>query len=376
MQKKDILPIAVGEAGGKFVNEILLLDKRYTGLYVNGNYDDFASLETANENNIFIITGSLGTGKNRSKSKLMLKDNINSIMDEILKYKTAKILHFFFSLGGGTGGGSVPTIIKALGKLQKSGKINVAINITCVLPAYNESKRYRKNAIECWNEIAELDNINSIYLLDNNTRDNEEDINKEFARQFNMFMDMAKNSPSKELKSRIDSEEVENLAVSVGSTTFYELPSSHNDLQEAMETALNNSIFAVTEGNISKCEYVGIVTQEGVYTQKEIENIFDPDEYTVGAYNNDYNFIVVTGRPPQKEAIETLKESVEEEENNKTKNNVLSNLKIDTTLNTKQPKSVEIKTQQYVKANTNKTVQENQSIDDILNDDELWDDIF
>ncbi|MBO3442925.1 cell division protein FtsZ, partial [Clostridium haemolyticum] len=120
MEKKDILFVGIGEAGGKLLNEILKKDKRYVGLYINSNYDDFADLETANDN-MYIITAGQGTGKNRQKSKALLKSNINSIMDEILKYRTSEVVHFLFSLGGGTGGGSTPTIIKALGKLQKNG---------------------------------------------------------------------------------------------------------------------------------------------------------------------------------------------------------------------------------------------------------------
>ncbi|KMJ93078.1 cell division protein FtsZ [Clostridium botulinum C] len=374
MEKKDILFVGIGEAGGKLLNEILKKDKRYVGLYINSNYDDFADLETANDN-MYIITAGQGTGKNRQKSKALLKSNINSIMDEILKYRTSEVVHFLFSLGGGTGGGSTPTIIKALGKLQKNGRFNKIINITCILPAYDEGKRYRKNAIECWNEIAELENINSIYMLDNNSKKDEEEINIEFARQFDIFMNMSKNTPSKELKSRIDAEEIGNLATSVGSTVFYELPNANSNLEVSIAEALNSSIFATSEEDVSKCEYVGIVTQEGLYNQKEIENMFNPEEYTVGAYSKEHNFIVVTGRPPQKESIETLKESIEEEEQNKTNDNVLSNLKVHTDIDTKQPEAVQKKTQQQIQKSKIETFEE-KSVDDLLEDDDLWDDIF
>lgn len=369
MDKKDVLFVGIGECGGKIVNEILKKDSRYVGMYINSNFDDFSDLETANDN-MYIIPNATGTGKNRTKSKLLLKSKISPIIDEILKYKTAKILHFVFSLGGGTGGGSSPSIIKMLSALQKNNQFDKPINITCVLPAFDEGKRYKKNAIECWNEIARLENINSIHVLDNNKREDEEEINREFANQFDVFMNMHDSIPSKELKSRIDKDEIGNLAISKGSTLFYMLPSDKKDLKVGIAEATENSIFADLTEDVNECEYIGIINKEGQYNQKEIDKMFSPSEYSVGGYSDKYNFLVVTGTTPQKFAIEMLEDNIQEEEKDRKKSNVFSNLKVESNIDTSQPESVAKTTK---KENTSK---ESKSIDDLLNDDDLWNDIL
>ncbi len=363
MLKKDILWIAVGEAGGRIVNEILKKDKRYVGLFLNSNYNDLKDLENAK--NVYTMANSSGTGKNRTKSKLLFGENRHSIYDEILKFNSQKVYHIVFSMGGGTGGGLVPSLIMGM----KLMNINKPINVTCVLPSYADNKRYRKNAIECWNELTQLDNINTIHLLDNSKRENKEQINKEYAEMIDVFMNMPKFSTADD--STVDAEEIGIIGLSKGSTVFYNLPNDESNAKMGLAKAIKSSIFADLCEENEVCQYLAITTKPNGYNQRDIENLFNVNEYTVNSFNDKYNLVVASGFKPQKTIVEMLDTSLKEEDLNR------NNLKVETFSDLK------IKTDVITKQNTDNTTLHqknveiiNNDIDKLLDDDDLWSKAF
>lgn len=363
MLKKDILWIAVGEAGGRIVNEILKKDKRYVGLFLNSNFNDLKDLENAK--NVYTMANSSGTGKNRTKSKLLFSENRHSIYDEILKFHSAQVYHIVFSMGGGTGGGLVPSLIMGM----KLMNIHKPINVTCVLPSYSDNKRYRKNAIECWNELTQLDNINAIHLLDNSKRDNKEQINKEYAEMFDVFMNMPKFDAAED--STVDAEEIGIIGLCKGSTVFYNLPKGEKNAKMGLAKAIQNSIFADLCEENEACQYLAITTKPNEYDQKDIENLFNVNEYSVNSFNDNHNLVVASGFKPQRTIIEMLDTSLKEEIINKNTLPIetFSDLKIETDIVTKQTTDSKNSHQKNVEIVNN-------DIDKLLDDEDLWSKAF
>ena len=360
MLKKNILWIGIGEAGNRIVNEILGIDSRYIGICINSANKDTEGLDNIKDK--YIIPNSNGTGKNRMKGKKLFLDDRKNIFDEITKYTTQDTFNIVFSLGGGTGGSIAPMIISGLKLLR----INKPINVVCIRPGYEENKRYRKNAIECWNDLAKLDNINTYYILDNESRADKQKINKEFARQFDAFMNMPKGEKT---DNAIDEEELDMLNLCKGSTVFYTLPSRKENPRTALEQAAKQSIFAELDDNIHYCKYLAIAINKNLYDYKVFSNLFDIDEYTVSSYNTrdtDLNLIVATGLKPQKTSIETLGESLredlKEEQNIKKADNNEDDLSIHTDIDTRQEIAADVK----------KESKDPKELEDKLNDDDLW----
>lgn len=363
MEKRDILWIGVGECGGRIVNEILSKDRRYVGMFINTNYDDFKGLENVKDN-VFTMANSSGTGKNRAKSKVLFNEHRHSIVEEILKYGSQKILHFVFGMGGGSGGGAVPSLIYGL----KMMDITKPINVTCVLPSFKDNKRYRKNAIECWQELSQLDNIYTMHVLDNGKRQNKGDINKEYAEMFDIFMNMPKFIPAED--SKVDPEEIGIIGLCKGSTVIYNLPNDEKNVKIGMAKATQDSIFADLCDETEKCEYLAITTKPNGYNQKDIENEFDVNEYAINSFNDEHNLIVASGFKPQKVAVETLERSIiEEEKNRNSKDDVFSDLKIKTEIETKQSSNLTPTNQKHKDVDA-------KAINKLLDDDDLWSKAF
>lgn len=355
MQKFDILNVGIGECGCNIVNELINMDTRYNGLFLNSNMDDVKRLKNAKD--VYIIARSKGTGKNRTYGKQIFIEDRKNILDQIFKYETQSIINLYFGMGGGTGSSIAPALIKSLKLLE----INKTINVICVIPGFNEDKRYRKNALECWEELIKLDNINSFYILDNNKRKNNRDINKEFAQQFDTFMSMPMQEKTDNV---IDEEELGIVSSCKGATIFYTLPDEKKDAKIALAIAEKDSIFAELNENTSICKYLGISINKENYDYKEIAKQFKIDEYMVSAYNkkkSNLNLVAETGCKLGKISIELLEESIkEDEEDTKEEENTSVDLSIGSDINTKQK---------------TKSVNNNMNEEDIeekLNNDSLW----
>lgn len=363
LEKKDILNIGVGEAGGNLVNEIMGLDSRYSDLCINSNERDTRNLK--NINDIYILKNAMGTGKNRTRGKQIFIADRKNIIDQITKYKTQKVINIFFSMGGGTGSSIAPLIIKSLEMFN----IDKIINIICIKPSLKEDKRYRKNALECWNELISLNNITSFYILDNETRKNNiTNINKEFAQSFDLFMSTPK---LEKTDNTIDVEELATVSQSKGAVMFYLLPNKKEDPKVALATAEKNSIFAeLDDNNNHKCEYLIMALQKDKYDYEEVSSLFKVKEFKLCGYNNlknnDLNLIIATGLNLQKTTMEELDLSLQEDEENEEVDEIIDkkDLKIDTDIITKQEER-----------STNNNINDN-DLEDKLNDDALWDNLL
>lgn len=363
MERKDVLFIGVGQAGSNVVSEILKQNSRYVGLFINTSYTDLLSIENAK--NVYTIPSADGTGRNRNKAKLFVKDYRHTLLDEINKFKGSNVLYFVFSFGGGSGSGISPVLIKML-EVTKSNKI---INVVGILPSYEESKRVKQNAIECWNELIQQKNINAFYLLDNNKRKDKMEINKEFAQQFDMFMNISQPHPN----GVIDKEEIGILANAKGSTALYVLPNDESDTKIAIAKAINNSIFADFGDYNEPCKYLGISTVEDKFNQRIIESEFEYNEDCFKGFNSSANIVITSGCKPQKIAIEMLGISIKEKLNKKISSiDEFEDLTVEGVITDND----KMRMNEIVNNHTKNIKQEATDVDKILDDDSLWDSIF
>ena len=184
MNSNDILFVGIGQAGNNLTSAVTKVNKRITGLYINTSEDDLKGITNAKRK--FVVAGASGTGRNRSKAKEYVKDQVLALVDLLNEYSSKKHIYFTFAMGGGTGSGIAPTLLAVLQKQRP----NLKINLVPILPFERDSKRAFENTLECWNEIVKLKNINTIYLIDNSRRKNKSitEINNEFAELFNDFL--------------------------------------------------------------------------------------------------------------------------------------------------------------------------------------------
>lgn len=301
ISKNSILWVAVGETGGKIVSKILEQDKRFVGLFINTSYADVKKIPNAK--NTFIIPNASGTGRQRSVAKEYAREHFTSIIDAINNFPSQSVINLVFSLSGGTGSGLAPTIARLLTKMNS----NKAINIVGVLPSLDEPKRALENSLECWNDIFSVEGINTMYFLDNNKRKNVEQINEEFAKGYNAFMNVTNTNGSGTV---IDNADLGRVALAKGCSAFYILPEDEDDTKIAMAKAFKNSIFA--DFNSIRCSYLCASLQENKFDVDVVKNEFRPREEFFKGSNPSNNIIAASGFRPPMGAIELLQLSLQE----------------------------------------------------------------
>lgn len=296
MNKSDLLFVGIGQAGNNIVSEILKTNKRYNGLFINTSNDDVRGIDNAK--NVFIIPATSGTARDRNKAKLYVRDNIYAVIDKINNFPQQSTVYFVFSTGGGTGSGITPTLINVLSRTNP----NLNINIVAVLPSREESKKAHENALECWNEMVKLDNVNSYFLIDNNKRDNKLLINKEFSQLFDNFMDTTNSN----VNGVIDKAEIEKIGNARGFSAIYNIANTTNE--EELQNVINNSIFCI--GDSINCKYIGLSIPLEFDYKHIIESYNVLEDYFVG-YTDKTPLFAISGIKMTSSAISFVKDNLD-----------------------------------------------------------------
>jgi hypothetical protein len=204
MFKNSILNISFGQGAGNIGQ--LMEQQGILNLAINTSKQD---LDTLNVKHKYLIKNGQGCGKDRSKSKkLVINDfeNILSVINNILDSNTA-IKHIFvgFTMGGGSGSGGGPM----LAKLIANEYSNVNVCVYAVIPSKSEPFKAQYNACECYRELIKIENLGSMFFLDNNKHENKFVINRYFVDDLVAFLKIP--DEDKSLKGNIDIEEMNTI---------------------------------------------------------------------------------------------------------------------------------------------------------------------
>lgn len=334
MDIKNLLQIGVGRTGNVLLNEMMELDDRYVGLFINSAKKDMNDLKNCTKTNSFNIPQVDGTGRNREKAKEYIMRWKGTFFDLLYSYNDYDTLVYYFSFDGGTGSGCVPTLI-ALSKNMFKEHFDKDINIIAVgvLPKTSVSSNGLNNTKECWNDIIKLSTnnldsegkvkydenglemkptINTLYLIDNNKRDTYEEINTETVNALNI----AYNFDSYDIGGDIDTNDSNNINISNGYNLILPLNNKFNNVTDAILDSQENSVFALpTSGNYAS-KYLGILTSPELYDSEEILAITDrASEDTYVALSEDENVIFFGGLTIPKSPIENISAELENRKN-------------------------------------------------------------
>lgn len=373
MKKKDVLLIGYGQGGNNIVDSIITESKgRFLGYFINSCADDIFALQ-GNGNiidNFFVIPNANGTGRNRDLAKKYTQMHYKTMAENIKQgYLMQKVIYIVFSADGGTGGGGAISFAKVLRTVCPE-KI---INLVCILPSLAlRSKQGKRNVLECWNDIIKSkDKVNTIYFLNNDTRDALDDyseINKEFAELFNLSFEVAAGS----IAGTIDPNDSIKLHYTHGIGVIYTLPDNVKDAKMAIEYAKTSSILAEIDSN--KCDYLLVSLKDNSKLKlDDVVDQFDYREEVIDGKNKKHNIVMATGIDLEsvKETIQLIQTSLEEDKKikdiKKNKEQKITDLEL----------SIEID-EDVKERNKNlfNLPTENKTLDDILNDDSIFEDIF
>jgi cell division GTPase FtsZ len=309
MEKSKMLLVALGQGAGNVVDGLLSKNKSYNGLFFNSSVFDIKPLKNANlDKNVYLYPGTDGSGRDRNKSKEMIKDNANAVGTLLRKYPQTEVMVIFTSMAGGTGSGAIKTFIQIASAAIPSTKINVV----AILPSLTEDQLSFKNTIECWNDInGVMDLINDIKFIDNNKRNTYKEVNKEVVES----LDLAYNLIGIHADGNIDKKDSFRINTADGSGLILKLYDGLKDAKTAIDLAIKNSVFA--QPDIYDCDYLGINLKIDGYDPNEISKCFEVYKSTYITYNNEFNIAVLGGCETPTESIKLIKIALDDKSKRK-----------------------------------------------------------
>ena len=305
MDKSKMLVAGLGQAGNIFANLMKLKDARYTNVFINSSLGDMKGLKTADlDTNVFIYSGGDGSGSDRDKGKRYVINDSARLMNTLNKYKLFKYMTVYFSTDGGTGSGSIVGFVS----LAKNSLPNIKINLVGILPSLKEDNKKLENAKACIRDLEKIGHlINDIKLINNNKGESYDDINERAINDIDNAYSMLGHHDI----GSIDEGNLENICTSKGYGVILNLPSNYSNYDEAINTAKEDSVFAIPN-NIKECEYGGIYVKEGKYNCDKLIEKFKADETLYKTYGKMFNLVVLGGCEVPNQDIQDIEDELKE----------------------------------------------------------------
>lgn len=223
----------------------------------NSSIEDLA---TRNAKNKLHFKNGQGCHKNRKKSKALLKENIEELIDEVRsKMPAITILFICASAAGGTGSGMLAAVAKILNK-----KLEINICIVTVLPDKSENFQSYANTVELFQEIEKLDCIGAVFILDNSKNKDKLKINEIFFTHLDALLANENGGDY----GCLDRSEIDNLLRTSGMAILSKLGKDNAD--KLLSSLVSNNIYAPIEPN-KVIRYMGVMSCN---TNVELEEIY------------------------------------------------------------------------------------------------------
>lgn len=319
--KSEILALGCGGCGNNQLNTLLMLDRRYTGIFFNTNMREMESLPTfQKDRRCFYIPNADGTGKDRNVTASYLKSEAPKFAEMISKFTIQKYIPMFSSSNGGTGSKAVTMLPKLIKRIAPD---KVITSIT-TFPSLDETDIDFENTIDFWNELIEQSDkgyIDNCMFIDNNKFSSEQKVNDEAIGSYNKIFDI--------VEGKIDSSDLSRAFREKGYNVILRLDSNINNVSDAIDKAIDDSVFFIPDNlecevlvgtiNINNFSVDGIKDRIPVYGFSKINEVTEGD-----------SIIVLAGCEIPTEPIELVREALNEiRDRANTKRSRIRNLKVD-----------------------------------------------
>lgn len=235
--------LGIGQFGGNVTKKFE--EAGYPCVVANSSVEDLA---TRNAKNKLHFRNGQGCHKNRKKSKALLKENLEELIDEV-RSKMPEITTLFIcaSSAGGTGSGMLAAVAKILSK-----QLGINICIVTVLPDKSENFQSYANTVELFQELEKLDCIGAIFILDNSKNKDKIKINEIFFTHLDALL-ANKNGGD---YGCLDRSEIDKLLSTPGMAILSKLGKDKFD--KLLASLVVNNIYAPIEPN-KVIRYIGIM---------------------------------------------------------------------------------------------------------------------
>lgn len=200
--KNSIGFLGIGQAGSNIALGFERLG--YNTAYLNTSKEDLDSLKYAKHK--IHIRGGEGASKNRQAVLKLAAESIDEILGNVTSILTQEYIMVIFSTGGGTGSGLGPVIASYLISIGRK------VVIATILPNEKESPKTCENAYNTCVDLSNIQNLGTVFLLDNNKTDDKFALNDMFVKDIDSLLNL--NNCSK--FGNIDKSEIKTLLSTYG----------------------------------------------------------------------------------------------------------------------------------------------------------------
>lgn len=293
MLKEQIEVLALGACGGNI--GMKFIEYGYRVAFVNSSLEDLAVIKAPIK---IHIKGGEGCAKNRQTIKELAVNSIDDIIRDITTALTAKYIVIPVGIGGGSGSGIAPSLISFLSSI---GHICIPV---LVFPSKYESAKTCENAWNFMSEISQINNVGSIFLLDNNSSEDRFAINNKFVKDFDAFVNIHNESAI----SNMDTREKKLLLETEGVSVIGRVSKSRSSITELIESVIGG-VYAPIENKHPK--YIGLSTSNQSIKISDLYSSFgEPYDAFVG-YSKSTSIIFLAGLQLPHKRIEEFKNKFE-----------------------------------------------------------------
>jgi hypothetical protein len=207
-----------------------------------------------------------------------------------------------FSTGGGTGSGIAPILLEMLGNSLPSKHFGC---IT-VLPGSNEPTKAQMNAYKCYQELSNIEDLASVFTLDNDKMDKFA-INNQFVALFNRVLDIPNHV---NIKGNIDKAELWEMLTTRGNIVVTECRCNNaGGLTSAIIKSWENNIFANMEKD-KQIVYLGL-SLYGEVNVDDLKKVVGVPFDVYKNYNNDATYTILSGLTFPKTRLKRIIENID-----------------------------------------------------------------
>lgn len=295
MYRKDYITfygfLGIGQFGGNLTRKFE--EANYPCVVANSSLEDLA---TRNAKNKFHFRNGQGCHKNRKKSKALLKENLEQLIDEV-RSKMPEITTLFIcaSAAGGTGSGMLAAVAKIL-----SRQLGINICVVTVLPDKSENFQSYANTVELFQELEKLDCIGATFILDNSKNKDKMKINEIFFTHLDALLANENGGDY----GCLDRSEIDNLLATPGMAILSKLGKDNSD--KLLASLVGNNIYAPMEQN-KVIRYMGIISCN---TNVELDEIYSQVGTPIDTYigtNAPSNVCILAGLTFPKTRLNEIK---------------------------------------------------------------------
>lgn len=306
--KKEVAFIALGQCGGNIGKSFQNND--FNVLFVNSAKED---LDLIKADKKYHLTSGEGCNKDRTKAKMLLKSDVNNLVEYINENLSEEFVFLIGSAGGGTGSGILPLLTQILCNSKKVG-------IITVLPNLDESVQAHINTYEMFKELSKIEKLGSMFILDNNNDNNKLNINDNFVKLFTELLNVREHN---DVNGNIDKAELKQILMCRGCTV---ISKQSKGIDELFKRIKNSNTFS-TYSDEKVLKYVLYSSSIKLDRDELINNFGIPQDIYINSGNKKTSLLVLAGLPIPTERFKRIKNDVEKSKEELSKNqNALNNL--------------------------------------------------